>query len=288
MRVLFLVMFCFLGLAHAKFPRIDVVNVNGNYYEGAGHASAQKAFYVLPKARIFHENIDIRFNKKESNLVISDPSTEVTLDFDFSFLNIFKAFSFNNLGIKSTDKLFTIRSDDMNLHISPTVYHMENFLVETDVRNIPVGDDDDITIVDGLILNAALSFKTLEFQDFDNEFFNDLKDENHNNKVQIEQILEKRQKWMLPMIVRFLKFNVKDGRFYGKTLIDSYINLWLRLDGKVKSNKENTKIEIHLQRAKLGIFSIRGTLMNMVRRLKLNGVQVKGHYIYVNLEKINS
>ena len=98
---LFITNICF-----ATFPLIDVQNLEGEYLEGAGRAHADKAYYVLPVAKIRHENIDLTFSKKDKSLVIQDPSTSVELDVDLSFLNVLQAFTFKNLNIKSTSKFF--------------------------------------------------------------------------------------------------------------------------------------------------------------------------------------
>lgn len=274
--------------AMAAFPIVDVQNISGDYLDGKGVAYAQKATYKLPKVKISHEHIDLKFSKVDKRLVISDPSTTVELEFDFSFLNVFKAFSFNNLDINSTDKLFTIYSESLDLYIDPKKYHLEEFKVETDIRNIPTQDDEDITILDGLILNAGLETKKLTFDQFDDVIFDDLRSENPDQVAKINDFEMKSQALEVPMIVRGIKLDVENGIFNGKALIDSYINLWLRIGGNITSNKTNTKIDIRLTKAKLGVFSIRGTLLGMVKRLNLDGVTVNGNIIHVDLKTVSS
>ncbi len=275
-----------INSALAAFPIIDVKNISGDYLDGNGTAYALKASYKLPKVRISHENIDVKFNKQEKNLVISDPSTRVELDFDFSFLNVFKAFSFKDLDIQSTDKLFTISSDEFDLYIDPKKYHLEELYVETDVRNIPTQDDEDISVVDGLILNASLLIRKMTFAAFEDIIFDDMRTENPAQTVEINEIQRRGQSLEIPMIVRKVDYRVKDGIFDGKALIDSYINLWLRVGGKMTSNKDNTKIDIFLLKAKLGIFSIKKTLLKQIKRLELDGVTVKGSTIHVDLKTV--
>jgi len=285
MKLLFVSMLL-INSALASFPIIDVQNVSGDYLDGKGAAYAEKAFYALPKVKIAHKDITIEFNKKEKTLIINDPSTTVELEFDFSFLNVFKAFSFNNLDIKSDAKHFKIDSEELELFIAPKKYHMENFYVETDVRNIPTQDDEDITIIDGLVLNASMTINKIEFGSFDDVIFDDIRIENPGLLDEINLIQAKSKKIAVPMIVRFVNYNIKEGKFSGKAKIDSYINLWLKLNGNVTTNKENTLLDIHLTRAKLGFFSIRGTILNMVKNLKLDGVVVKGNHIIVDLSTV--
>ena len=150
MRTFLLILF-FMNPVFGAFPLIDVKNINGDYLDEKGSASALKAYYVVPKVKIKHSDITISINKKEKNLVINDPNTSVELDFDFSFLNIFKAFSITNLNIKSDKKIFSIDSEQIDLFISKQKYDLTNVYLETDITNLDIGTDEDITIVDGFL-----------------------------------------------------------------------------------------------------------------------------------------
>lgn len=283
---LFLLLFPVLSVA--KFPEIDVQDLNGTYLDEKGSAHAMQARYVLPKVEIKHQDIDVIFDKMEKKLRISDPSTSVVLDFDFSFLNVFKSFEFSGVEIKSTDKIFSLQSDMLNLFINETSYDLEDFYVETDVRNIPTQDDEDITVIDGLILNALFRMKSLRFTDASrSEFFNDLRAENPEHIVEINELENKKNvDKLIPLVVRNVSYVVQEGVFNGKALMDSWINLWLRINGEMATNKENSEITIRLDRAKLGIFSIRGTLLKRVRGLNLEGVTVNKNTITINLETV--
>lgn len=271
----------------AKFPLIDIQRMSGEYVEGEGKAYAEKAFYVIPKAKISHEQIEIDFSKLSKSILIKDPSTSVELEYDFSFLDVLKAFSFNELNIKSTDKLFTIVSDVFDIYIDPTKYHIEKFLVETDVRNIPTSDAQDISILDGIILNGRLEAKKMQFKDFDLTLFDDLRLENPGHKQEITKV-QKSNKLSIPMIVRHMKFKADEGRIVGKALMDSYINLWFRVWATMKTNKRNSELIITVNKAKLGIFSIRSTLLKAIARLKLDkvNVDVKRRTITIDLKSI--
>ncbi len=281
--ILVVLSFYIASTCYALFPIIDVKNINGDYLDETGKAHAEKAYYELPSVKIRHSDIKIKVNKKEKNLVISDPNTSVELDFDFSFLNVFKAFSFDNMQIKSDKKIFSVTTSDLDLYISPTKYELTEAYVETDVTNLDIGNGDDIDIADGLLLNGLLKVKSIHFSDFDDVVFEDLLNENPDRINPIEALLKKRGQSLVPMVIRFVNFQIKKGSFSGVSKIDSYINLWLRMGGTVKADRKKEIYEIHLQKAKLGIFSIRGTIMKMINRLNLDGVTIKGHKIYIDL-----
>ncbi len=254
--------------ALAAFPFIDVQNIYGDYLDGTGAAYASKAIYKVPKAQISHQNIEVNFDKKEKNLVISDPSTTVVLEFDFSFLNVFKAFSFQQVDIKSDEKKFAIDAGNVDLYIDPKKYHMEDIYTEIDVQNLPIPDEEDITIVDGLILNALLKINKLSFEKFDDVIFDDIRVENPLRLSEVNKWQQVDKAISIPMIVRKISFLSNKGSFTGKALIDSYINLWMRVRGTMESNKDNTELKIVLKAAHLGYFNIRNTILNMIFYLR--------------------
>lgn len=283
---LFLMLNLVIANAFAAFPIIDVQDLEGSYLNEKGTAHAMKARYVLPNVEISHEDIDVNFNKEEKKLRISDPQTSVILDFDFSFMNIFKVFDFSGVEVQSTDKLFWLKALDLDIFIDKKEYNLDEVYVETDVRNIPTQDDEDITVVDGLILNAVIRAKRLGFRDFDGKFFDNLREENPSLVAEVNGLESKRLNWNLPVIVRHLNYVVKEGNFTGRALMDSYINLWLRIGGVMKTDKKNTVMTIELNRAKLGIFSVRRTLLRMVRNLKLEGISVDKNIITIKLDTV--
>ncbi|MBT4793083.1 MAG: hypothetical protein HON90_16035 [Halobacteriovoraceae bacterium] len=278
--------FLIIKSAFAAYPTINIQHMHGDFLDDKGSASAEKAYYIIPNAaKISHKDITIEINKKKKNLVISDPNTTVELVFDFSFINVFKAFTFEELNISSNSKLFTIKSDILDLYVSPKRYHLEDIRFETDVRSLPIPDDEDITVVDGMLLNANLKVKKLEFKNFDDVVFDLLQKENPTILPEVKQVFAKGIFQKLPMIVRSINFDVKKNEFKGTAKIDSYINLWLRLNGSINIDKDAKIIDINIRKAKLGIFSVKRTLLDMARNLKLENITVKGNHIYINLEK---
>lgn len=283
----FLLILAVLSLnAQAKFPSIHVRNMHGNYLDQKGTAYAESAKYKISKVRISHEDISLNFDKKEKNLIINDDTTTVDLNFDFSFLNIFKAFSFKALDIFSNQKKFGLLSGDVELFIAPKKYSISDFYIETDISNLPIPREEDITIIDGLTLNAAFSMRRVSFSNFDDEVFEQMKLENPNEKEKISHYQNQNNKINIPMIIRNVNYKIHKGRFTGRALIDSYINLWFRVAGDITTNKENTFMKIYIRKAKLGIFSIRRTILRMISALDLDAVEVDGYTIHVDLRNV--
>lgn len=275
---------CFFFISHtqAYFPFIKIKNMSGKYLSGKGAARAESAKYGIDKIKIFHKEVDLKINEKR--LVVKNEMTKVEFKFKSSFFNTFKAFSFHQLNVSSDKKQFNLRSDDLEFFIAPKKYSLSEFQIETDISHLPISARDDITIVDGLTLNAILRMRKVSFSGFDSSFFEELRKENPTKVNHIFQIQKKSKTFKLPMAIRNIFFKVHKGQLIGKAKIDSYINLWFRIEGDIKTNRENSFIKIYVRRAKLGFFSVRTVLMNMVSDLDLDGVSVDGYTIHIDLE----
>ena len=284
---LLLCLMLMINSAHGAFPLIDVENINGTYVDGKGVAYAEKAAYTVPHVKISHERIDLKFNNKAKSLVIADIKTKVELDFDFSFLNVLKSFEFTNVDVKSSTQLFTVLSDEMTIFISGKNYKLNELFFETDVRNIPTQDDDDISILDGFLLHADLSIKKFKFVQSTEEFFNDMKIENPSRVSELNNLVLKSKLQNIPMIIRHFRLKVREGIFFGKAKIDTYLNFWFNIAGKIKANKEQTELDIHVTKAKLGYFSVISTIMSAIKALGMDGVSVKGNHIFIDFENVS-
>lgn len=270
--------------AFAKFPLINMKSINGDYLDENGRASAEKAYYVLPNVKISHQNIEIEFNKQDNNLVIRDPSTTVELGFNFDFLNIFQAIAFQDVNIKSNEKVFTVTSEVLDLYVKPKQYRLHELMIQTDVSNLPQTDVDDIDILDGLLLTGKIDSKKMTFRDYDVIIFDDLRADNSEHIEEINELEKTVNKFKIPLIVRHMKFDMDRGKFTGRAKLDSYINLWLRLNGSMKLNKDQTLLTITLNKVKLGIFSFKRILLKQLRKLKLNNVKIVGSQILVTIK----
>ena len=289
MRILSSILLCLLPVfSFGEFPSININNLTGDYLDQKGTAHADKARYKISKVKIAHENIYIDFNKKVKNLVIKDDTTSVELDFDFSFLNVFKAFSFKQVQIQSTKNLFSLGGSNLDLYISKKKYHLSDYFIETNVKGFSRTANRDITLVDGLILNAGFGIKKIEFAKFDDVIFDDIRIENPEKIEEANQLERRGQSLEIPMIIRNADYKIHRGSFMGKAKIDSYINLWFRVWGDISSDKDNNFITIKIKKAKLGFFRITRTVLNMVKDLKLDGVKVSGNTITVDLRDVVS
>lgn len=286
--IIFVVVSAYAVYSMGAFPKIKIKNVSGDYLDEKGQAHAETAKYSINKVKISHQDIFINFNKKQKNLVLKDNTTTVQLDFDFSFLNVFKAFSFKLLDIDSDSKVFSFGSENLDLYILPKKYQLSNVFLQTDVTGISLPDDEDISIVDGLVLNAGFSIDKIEFAKIDEDFFDEIRIENPMLVDDVTKIQRKGAALEFPIIIRNVDYEIKKGFFRGMAKIDSYINLWFHIAGDIKTDKKNTYLKINIQKAKLGIFSIRNTIMNMIRRLKLDGVTVEGRTVIIDLENVVS
>lgn len=274
--------------AFAAFPLVKFENLYGEFVNDKGKAYAESAKYDLDQVKISHQEIEVKFNKKEKHLVIKDDKTTVELKFDFSFLNVFKFLSFEGANLKSTAKNFEIGLNQLNLFIQPNDIGIEDLVVSSDITQ--VNDQDpgtgDTTVLDGFVLNGELRLKTLSFGKIDSRgFINDLILENPELKDEAQKTFIATA---IPVTARNLNLSVQKGKFNGRVLLDSWVNANLYIGGEIKNLAKQNQLQINLQKAKLGYFSIKGIILKQIRKLKLDSIKVDGQIITVNLGKVLS
>jgi len=272
-----------LNFAFAGFPIVKVINISGEYKDKKGTAYAEIASYDLEDVKISHKDIDVKFNKVQKNLILRDDNTTVELKFDFDFLNVFSALSFEGVDIFSGGNKLDMNLSDLNIFVEQDTFHLNRVVLTSDVTQYNT-DGRDISILNGLLLNGEVKVNYLDFGKTKKEkLFQELR------LAKLEElILEKENKIDIPVIARYLKLKLEKGDFSGAVLLDSWINAWVRLNGTVKNIEKENKLIINLQRAKLGWFSIKGFLLKKVRELDVDTITVEGNNIIVNMENVFS
>ena len=269
--------------AFAAFPILDFQNINGDFHDNRGNAYAEKAKYDLQNVKISHKQIEVKFNKIQKNLVLKDATTTVELGFDFSFLNIFKAFTFSGVDVTSTTKRFELFLESLNLYIDKSVYSVEEIDLLADVTNL-VNSDADIDIIDGFMLNGDLNIGLMKFGDINNDLWlNSLLDENPQDSEFIQKNLNLIKK--IPLIVRNLRMVVRKETFSGSCKLDSWVNFNLYLGGTMKHITKENKLVINLLKARLGYISMRKVILKALGLLKLQGVSINGSEIIIDFGK---
>jgi hypothetical protein len=270
--------------AFATFPLVKFENLYGEFVNNNGKAYAESAKYDLDQVKLTHREIEVKFNKKEKHLVIKDDNTTVELKFDFSFLNVFRFLSFEGVNMKSNLKTFETHLDRLNLYIAPNDFVLEDINVSTDLTQVNGPVSDDTTVLDGFVLNGEITMKSIAFGKIDDKLFMEtLIEENANLKSDILKTFIPKA---IPITARNLSLSAKKGKFNGKVLLDSWINANLYIGGEIKNLVKENKLQINLQKAKLGYFSIKKLVLKNIKKLNLDSIEVKGQIITVNLGKV--
>lgn len=279
-----LLSFIISSFAMAGFPIVKVVQISGEYKDKKGTAYAENASYDLEDVKISHRDIEVKFNKILKNLVLHDDNTTVELKFDFDFLNVFNSVSFNGVDIFSGGNQLDMNLDDLNIFIEEDAYHLNRIVLSSDITQYNT-DGRDISILNGILLNGELKVNYIDFgkvptktlkNDLDALSLSELKNDELNKAISI------------PVIARYLSLKIYKGEFTGAVLLDSWLNAWLRLNGSIENLEEKNQMIITLNKAKLGIFSIKSLLLRKVRELEVDTIKVDGDRIIVNLEGVFS
>jgi hypothetical protein len=273
-----------LNTAMAGFPIVKVIEMSGEYNNKKGTAYAEIADYDLEDVKISHKDIDVKFNKIEKNLILRDDNTSVQLKFDFDFLNVFSALSFEGVDIFSGGNKLDMNFDNLNIFVEEDTYHLNKVDLVSDVTQYNT-DGRDISILNGLLLNGEVKMNYLDF--------GKTKASEINKELAIFNLAqlnakEEKNKIDIPVIARYLNLNLAKGKFTGSVLLDSWVNAWIRMNGVVKNLEKENKLIITLERAKLGWFSIKGLLLRKVRNLGVESISVEGQNIIINMENVFS
>ncbi|MCO4753404.1 MAG: hypothetical protein KC478_02925 [Bacteriovoracaceae bacterium] len=270
--------------AWASFPLVKVDKITGHYSDKKGKAFAQHASYDLDVVKIDHRNIEVEFNYLEENLVLNDLNTTVQINFDFSFLNVFRTLEFSGVDIKSTHKKFYSNLDELKLFIEPAEYIFTKVEISSDLTDITGDVVKDMSVLEGFINNGDVAVKSIKLGPIVPKVFKQqVIEENPELVKDIESAFCPESTNTIPVMGRNMRVVFKEQTFSGSLLLDSWINSWLYFGGKIKNDQENKKLLIDLYKAKLGIFSIRGLALRTIRNLKLDSVSVQGNRIIVDM-----
>lgn len=268
----------------AKFPVVNVKDLSGSYENNRGRAYAESAKYDLTEAIISHERINVEFFRPEKNLVLRDESTTVELNFDVSFMNIFKAFEVDLVNINSTKEVFNLNTHKLILDIAPAKYTFNKVELESNVEG-KIGKDDEFDLIDGFLVSGEANILSVFFGILrKDKFIEDLKFENPDLSKEIDtQFSNNTDK--IPVVARNFRMVIEKGNFSGSVYLDSWLNATLYLGGKVEYLKKDNKLIIKLWKARVGYFSIRNIILRKIAALNLDAVSVSGSTISIDLGK---
>lgn len=271
----------------AKFPIVDVKDVSGQYENNRGRAYAESAKYDLTEAIISHERINVDFFKPEKNLILRNDSTTVELNFDVSFMNVFKAFQFNLVNINSTSETFNLNSHKLILDITPTKYTVNKLELQSNVEG-KVSSGQDFDLIQGFLISGEINIKSIFFGIISrDEFINLIKEENPKQISEVDSMFSAKG-INLPVVARNLRLVVEKGNFSGSVYLDSWLNTTLYLGGQVEYLPSQDLLNIKLWKARAGYFSIRKIILGKIASMNLDAVSVRGSTISIKLGKKSS
>jgi hypothetical protein len=268
--------------AFALYPQIDIQGLTGYYSHPKGSASALNASYKIPPVTISHKAITVEIKKETEEVEINDGTTSVAIDLNLAFLDVLKQFDFHETHIKSSKRMFKIDADRLKLNLGSKDFSIQEFSLGSNIENRTISNDD-ITMLDGFLLEGEISAKLIDFQGITSkEFFQYLYDENQTEESRGPSDVEK----MIPLLIRNASASFKDGAIKIYAKMDSWINAGLYINGTANVDWKKSTLSIDIQRAKFGYFSIKKLLLKQIRRLNISNVQVDGAKIVISFNNL--
>lgn len=254
--------------AYAVFPKINAKGVSGDYVEGEGQAYAEYVEYELPEVKLIHKDIDVSFNKPEKFLVISDKNSSVSIKFDFSFMNVFNICNFKDLKLSSDKNFFQLNLERLYIMLAPNDFT----LTKVDISaNVEESEEKEMSFLEGFLFKGKAEIEALHLGDYS---FETLLEE-------IALKLPEKGIKALPVTGRFISLEATQGKIYGQVLLDSWVNLWLRFNGDIFISEDKKELVVDLHSARLGLFSIRATVLKKLAKIQNEKIKVEGNRIRI-------
>jgi len=276
MKKIFILLFCLSTQVYATYPIIKVDSIEGTYTGKEGKAFAQSASYDLKDVFISHKQIEVNFFKPDQNLVIKDNSTQVKLNFDFSFMDIFENFMFDGMFINAEAYKFKINSENLIFRIQNQDYALIQAKLASTIDKDNQDLKKDFSVLEGLTYDSSLLVEKLDMGQLSFSEFQEL--------LEVQDLpIPDNKMAKIPFKVKNIDIDIKKNYFKGYAFVDSWINAGVYLNGTIVLNHKKDKLLITLHRAKYGYFSIKRIILNRVRNLNLNNVKVIGEQIVVDV-----
>jgi hypothetical protein len=90
-------------------------------------------------------------------------------------------------------------------------------------------------------------------------------------------------KGLLPDRIKDLLINIKDNNFTINGVVKILFNLKLKGNGSIKYHEQSAELEVHLDKIKVGIIGITGTVLKKLKEAKLKNVRVSGDSIFIKI-----
>lgn len=259
----------------AALPELLFENVNGEYFLQKGHAHVMNAKYKIDNVELTHEDIGVTFNMKKKNLMLQGPNTEVLFGFDFSFLKIFKELNFSGVDVKLKDKEFLTSANKLHTKVGKYTYRLRNLKIDAQIQNM-MDDNNMDQILDSFITKGAISVDRIAYRPVTlKQFTSDLL----FDKVDVKQFSFASK--IFKATLKWAKVKVVKGRISGSVLVDSWINAWLKFNGRIINIKKSNILKIELTKAKFGYFGVKRFVLKALKKLESDKISVNGNIIRI-------
>ncbi|MCT4643212.1 MAG: hypothetical protein N4A33_13055 [Bacteriovoracaceae bacterium] len=265
--------------SYGALPALDFKNVEGAYDSQKGSAYAMYAKYKIDSVLLTHTDINVTFNMDKKNLVLQGPNTEVHFGFDFSFLNIFQSASFFGVDIFLNKEEFVTTAPSLEANIGDYNYSIKN--VDFYAKMLEKAPSDELDhILDSFISRGHIKVNKVKYKVSSKKI---IKNDLLSDEVDLTKIKFNKNFSSIRATLKNLDLTVNDGKVKGRVYIDSWINAWLRFNGKIRNMKKSKSVEIELNYAKLGIFKVKKFVLRALRKLESDKIKVKGNIITIIL-----
>jgi len=269
------------NLSLADFPTIKITNFDVSYDNPSGSGTADEFQtpdeYVTQKNKMQDKRFEISFSKEENKFIFTYGSNEFVLESPPDMLMTAETFEWSDLNLQSLSSNINLTLGSLD-YSAPTESGLMRSLSIKCTENVnseaSTGDEDNEELSVKL-LDSCLKTSKITLAQYTSHA------QGIVEKVINQSIFD--QEPTETTKIKNLTLSVSNHSFALKVTAKVDITVTVKARGKVWYLKDENKIKIRLDKAKVGFFSIKGKVFSELEKDTSGKITVQRPFIYLDL-----
>lgn len=258
-------------LAIAEFPAIKITNFDVSYTDPSGSGTATSFETPNEYVTLKDKSFDILFIKKDGTFIFTYGSNEFLLESPPTMLLDANNFDWSNFNLISGGNKINLSLDSLNYQSTTESGLLRSLKIDC-TENGSNDDELGVKLLDSCLKQSKISLQ--QMRTVTNATL-----VNFIPKVVFNEEAQETTE------IKNLILNVANHTFALKVTAKLDITATLKANGKVWYLKDENKIKIQLDKAKVGFFSVKGKIFAEFEKDTSGKIVVQRPYIYMDLNE---
>lgn len=253
-------------ISYAQMPVGKIENLNANYRSPAGTGKVAylniEDFGEYKNANLEVENynglLQFMIEDKQFELDLSMLGISDAEEINFSTLNFQNSDS--SIGLNVASGMAKDQEKDFNLSFSSASITCQKAQTYEDIKT---------ELLANCLNNANISLGKLDFQ---------------KQELTLQSFVQDNLEIQGGFDLSNFKVNIASGKYKAETKSSVSSGMTIKLEGLTNYNIDEKIIEIKIDKAKAGIFSIKSKIFDELRKIESESITVNEPFIYITLE----